>query len=215
MRITWLRSVSAMKVWFDTEFLEDGKTIELISIGMVREDGVDYYAVNADMDWLRILKHDWLVENVVPQLPLLKWGTSLDLNHPDVKPHSVIKEEVGLFLLDAAIASGADSELELWSWYGAYDHVALCQLWGPMIAKPSFIPHYTNDIRQEFQRWGNPHHNIPENNHNALDDAYYHKKLHDFIAQIGKDRYREAVLEALHPEIGYWCDLDNLHKEKN
>lgn len=27
-----------MKIWFDTEFIEDGKTIDLISIGMVRED---------------------------------------------------------------------------------------------------------------------------------------------------------------------------------
>ena len=28
-----------MKIFFDTEFIEDGKTIELLSIGLVREDG--------------------------------------------------------------------------------------------------------------------------------------------------------------------------------
>jgi hypothetical protein len=28
-----------MKIWFDTEFYENGETIKLISIGMVREDG--------------------------------------------------------------------------------------------------------------------------------------------------------------------------------
>jgi len=28
-----------MKIWFDTEFYEDGRTIDLISIGLVREDG--------------------------------------------------------------------------------------------------------------------------------------------------------------------------------
>ena len=33
-----------MKIFFDTEFIEDGKTIDLISIGMVREDGETYYA---------------------------------------------------------------------------------------------------------------------------------------------------------------------------
>ena len=26
--------------------------------------------------------------------------------------------------------AGDDSDIELWAWYGAYDHVALCQLWG-------------------------------------------------------------------------------------
>ena len=26
-----------LKIWFDTEFIEDGKTIDLISIGMVSE----------------------------------------------------------------------------------------------------------------------------------------------------------------------------------
>ena len=28
-----------MKYWLDTEFMEDGKTIDLLSIGIVREDG--------------------------------------------------------------------------------------------------------------------------------------------------------------------------------
>src|SRR4051812_11038169 len=34
-----------MKYFYDTEFLEDGQTIELISIGIVAEDGREYYAV--------------------------------------------------------------------------------------------------------------------------------------------------------------------------
>ena len=32
-----------MKIWFDTEFIEDGKTIDLISIGMVRQDSATLY----------------------------------------------------------------------------------------------------------------------------------------------------------------------------
>lgn len=28
-----------MKYWYDTELIEDGKTIDLISVGMVAEDG--------------------------------------------------------------------------------------------------------------------------------------------------------------------------------
>lgn len=203
-----------MKIYFDTEFLEDGRTIELISIGMVREDGAEYYAINAQMPWVRIINHPWLRENVVPHLPTLNDDAFLDHSHPDVKPHHVIKSEVEFFLDKAAAEAGVGNELQLWSWYGAYDHVALCQLWGPMILKPYYVPHYTNDIRQEFQRYGNPRHNIAEGTHNALDDAHYHKKLHEFIIKVGQEQFKEAVLEALHPEIGSWCDLDNLHQGK-
>ena len=28
-----------MRIYFDTEFIEDGRTIDRLSIGMVREDG--------------------------------------------------------------------------------------------------------------------------------------------------------------------------------
>ena len=34
-----------MRYFYDTEFLEDGETIDLISIGIVAEDGREYYAV--------------------------------------------------------------------------------------------------------------------------------------------------------------------------
>ena len=43
--IRWQRSEDLMRIFYDTEFLEDGKTIDLISIGMVAEDGREYYAV--------------------------------------------------------------------------------------------------------------------------------------------------------------------------
>ena len=39
---------------YDTEFLDDGNTIELISIGIVCEDGREYYAVNADCNFGRV-----------------------------------------------------------------------------------------------------------------------------------------------------------------
>ena len=220
-----------MKVWYDAEFLENGKAIELISIGIVREDGKEYYAVCADLPWRRINNHPWLMQNVVKHLPG-KYIPSdspanvsgldemwiVDRNHPEVKPIEQIRDEIWEFLYEVAETG---NEIELWSWYSAYDHVVLCQLWGPMIRRPDFIPMYTNDIRQEFQRYGNPavpghltQDDMPDA-HNALADAKYHKRLHEFIVQIGKERYREAVLEALHPELGYWCDLDNLHQEKN
>ena len=47
-----------MRVYYDTEFLEDGKTIELLSIGIVRADGQEYYAVISDADWDRVRQHE-------------------------------------------------------------------------------------------------------------------------------------------------------------
>lgn len=56
-----------MKYFFDTEFIEDGKTIDLISIGIVAEDGREYYAINEDCDFSKA--SDWVKENVIAQLP--------------------------------------------------------------------------------------------------------------------------------------------------
>lgn len=39
-----------MRYFYDTEFIDDGRTIELISIGMVSEDGREYYAVSTAFD---------------------------------------------------------------------------------------------------------------------------------------------------------------------
>lgn len=162
---------------YDTEFLEDGHTIELISIGIVCEDGREYYAVNSDMDHKRISANTWLCQNVIPHLPLSEgppwrdgycgdWEYAIDMSSTLVKPKWVIANEVREFLL-------ADEEPELWAYYAAYDHVALAQLWGPMMNLPEGIPMYTHDLKQEMDRVGVASDEIPQpvDEHNALADA--------------------------------------------
>jgi hypothetical protein len=56
-----------MKYFLDTEFIEDGKTIDLISIGIVAEDGRRYYAINRDCDFSKASQ--WVKDNVINQLP--------------------------------------------------------------------------------------------------------------------------------------------------
>jgi len=166
-----------MKVYYDCEFWENGHTIDLISIGLVAEDGREYYAVNADCDWFSIIHHAWLKENVVPYLPTKQdrhW-LRLDVDNPTVKLKLDIAKEVREFLQ-------CTPDLEMWAWYGAYDHVALCQLWGRMIDLPSGIPMWTNDIRQEFHRLGNPSKPTQDlKEHHALDDARFNMQLHKFV----------------------------------
>jgi hypothetical protein len=186
-----------VRIFYDTEFIEDGRTIDLISIGLVAEAGREYYAIASDAPWDRIRKHDWLVRNVVPHLPVTG-RTSLDAylkNHPNrfprppltfvgpdladirVKPHWVIANEVREFILVAP-------DPQLWAWYAAYDHVALCQLWGTMMQLPDGVPMWTNDLKQEAERLGNP--KVPEQaagEHNALADARHNRAIAEFLAE--------------------------------
>ena len=62
-----------------------------------------------------------------------------------VKPRHVIACEVRDFIL----STGPEvPHVELWADWGAYDHVALCQLWGRMIDLPEGVPMWTNDLRR-------------------------------------------------------------------
>jgi hypothetical protein len=54
-----------MKYFIDTEFKEKPCTIDLISIGIVCEDGREYYAVRSDFNLKEAWSDDWLNENVL------------------------------------------------------------------------------------------------------------------------------------------------------
>jgi hypothetical protein len=47
-----------MLYWLDTEFIEDGVTIDLISIGIVAEDGRELYLLNWECDYSKA--SDWV-----------------------------------------------------------------------------------------------------------------------------------------------------------
>lgn len=176
-----------MKIFHDWEFYEDGQRIYPISVGMVAEDGRELYLVNADMPGGLIASRPWLMENVMPHLPMRaglpgpagEVSRSLDFWHADVRPLHVIRERVLAFI-------GATPLPELWAWYGAYDHVCLAQLFGPMIDMPASIPWWTNDIRtlamlaSPEAREGAPAHMGRE--HHALDDAKHDRELFNHFA---------------------------------
>lgn len=174
---------------YDTEFLENGSTIDLISIGIVCDNDAEYYAVNADMDVERIKQHRWLMQNVWPQLPLRGYKTTLaslgggelgqkisspgglDMTSAVVKPKWVIANEVREFLTDCIKFGDCPA---LWADYGAYDHVVLAQLYGSMVNLPEGIPMFTHELQQlreqiPAQRWECPKQLAGQ--HNALEDA--------------------------------------------
>lgn len=186
-----------MKIFYDCEFLEDGRTINLISIGMVAEDGRELYAVSEEIErdplHAQICAHAWLMANVIPHLPLTP-GTrvvsptrfyrgNFDLDDASnlVLPRRVIRNLVRGFIEDTP-------QPELWAWYGAYDHVVLAQLFGRMIDLPSTVPMYTHDLKQECDRLGNPP--MPEQEsaeHDALADARHIKVMAEFLARYAAE----------------------------
>ena len=148
--------MGVMRFFYDTEFIEDGRTIDLVSIGVVGADGREYYAVSTEFDPNRA--GDWVRANVLPKLPSpasKAW-----------RSRRQIRDELVEFLtVDGQPA-------ELWAWTWAYDHVVLCQLWGPMTELPRAIPRFTRELRQVWEDAGRPPlPSLPDDAHDALADA--------------------------------------------
>lgn len=173
-----------MRLFYNCEFIENGSTIVLVSIGMVSTDGREYYAVSEEFDPRDLHADPWLTENVWPHLPLTTHNT-LDVDHPSVKSRFRIASDIREFLQSVAREGGV---LELWSWYAAYDHVALCQLWGRMVDHPHGVPMYTRDLQQEADRLGVSDAVLPKRDggeHHALADAKYHLTIARALGIVG------------------------------
>ena len=62
-----------MRYFLDTEFDENGSTINLISIALVAEDGRELYLVSSEFSVNAF--NDWVKANVLPLLPSQdSWG---------------------------------------------------------------------------------------------------------------------------------------------
>jgi hypothetical protein len=176
------------KIFYDFEFVEDGKTIDPISLGMIDDKRQEYYAIINDFTTIsRAVNHPWLRENVIPHLPIrfdsLGWW-SWDETHPDfsyVKPRPLIVREVTDFIIDSYyLLKDAQWFCELWGWLSGYDHVALAQLiGGSMIDLPVGVPMFTHDLYQLWEKVGRPTKPPHDFKHNALDDARWNYALYE------------------------------------
>lgn len=115
-----------MRFFLDTEFIEDGRTIDLISVGIVAEDSREFYAQNSDCDLDRA--SDWVRENVLPHLTRSNWYE-----------RNTIRDSIVKFVGD---------QPEFWGYYADYDWVVLCQLFGRMIDLPGNWPKFCMDLKQ-------------------------------------------------------------------
>jgi hypothetical protein len=153
-----------MRFWFDTEFIEDGRTIDLLSIGIVSEDGRELYLENSEADLSR--GSDWVQHNVIVNLDWAGHGTTrLD-----------IRDKVLKFI-------GTDKP-EIWAYYADYDWVVLCQLFGTMMDLPKGWPMYCRDLKQLAGDTPLPEQGKGE--HHALADAKWTRDAWQYITALRK-----------------------------
>lgn len=180
-----------MKFFIDTEFIDRGRSIplELISIGIAREDGATFYAINEDC-LTQAVRHRWVNLNVVPWLPV-KDDTngaptaivSWDPEHPEYAAVSSM-DDIATYTLKFLTEVPDGTKAELWADYGAYDHVLLSGLFGPMAEQPAGVPMYTNEFRtllMMFEPVELPPQ--PEYHHHALADALWLKEAYEAVLQ--------------------------------
>jgi hypothetical protein len=163
------------RFFYDCEFIEDGHTIELVSIAAVDEHGREFYAVSDEFDGSRAI--GWVQRNVLTKLP--------PPSDPAWRSRARIREDLLSFL------TGPGEPVQLWAWIAPYDHVVLAQLWGDMRALPRAIPRFTHELRQRWEDAGCPLlPNPPDDQHSALADARYNLARWRVIeaARDGRDR---------------------------
>lgn len=153
-----------MRYFFDTEFDEDGKTIEMISIGIVAEDGREYYAVSNEFDPAHC--NQWVRNKVLSLLPPeYTW-----------KPRKQIANEIVHFV---------GWKPEFWAYYADYDWIVMCQLYGRMFDLPHEWPMFCMDIKQYAVMMGNP--TLPNQagtEHDALEDARWNKLAFEYLKEL-------------------------------
>lgn len=153
-----------MKYFLDTEFIEDGWTIDLISIGIVCEDGREYYAVSDEAELTKA--NPWVRANVLPHLP--RYGD------PAWKSRHRIKTDLSSYdVNDPPFVQSDKDGVEFWAYFADYDWVALRQLFGTMMGLPKHFPMYCRDLKQEMDRVGVKRDQLPPgtDEHHALADA--------------------------------------------
>lgn len=178
-----------MRYYFDTEFIEDGKTIDLISIGIISEDGRELYLCNKECEFSKA--SDWVWDNVLKPMGVIKrpgdgamypidpgtWVSRLEIQDKVLEFCGGHLCETGYFRLKSEAPTP-----EFWAYYADYDWVVFCQLFGTMMDLPQGFPMYCRDIKQ----WADMLHveSLPEQatgEHNALEDARWNKQAWEYL----------------------------------
>jgi hypothetical protein len=167
----------------DTEFIEDGKTIDLISLALVAADGRKLYIEFTDVDWSKA--DDWVNKNVKPHL----WSQ----RENKAEGNAWVRDGgIGGFMNREEAAREVRAFLdperygkpEIWGYFADYDWCAFCQLFGKMVDLPEGYPMFCRDIQQLCMDKGNLALPIPDGEHHALDDAMWNQRVRQWLQSL-------------------------------
>lgn len=209
-----------MKYFIDCEFIEgfskwtfakNRHFIDLISIGIVADDGRTYYAISNEYRYNDA--SDWVKENVI--IPMY-----VDSIHGDMRNNCSAKNfHLYIGKSNKQIANDIlgfvyqEEKIEFYGYYADYDWVLLASLFGRMIDLPKWFPMYCIDLKQTLDEKLNAsrnsdyftkfhieqemtldeklieikkHTQYPEqvNEHNALADAKWNYELFKFLQTL-------------------------------
>lgn len=167
--------------WLPTigNFNKPYHTIELISIGIVAEDGREYYAVCNEFDLKAAQNNTWINDNVLNPIcadfyqkesGYAKYHHSESLNLKNFlkwkgKSKKQIMYEINEFICSmetssewagvGSLDSGFSTYLKVhppvfYGYYADYDWVLFCSLFGKMMNLPEGFPMYCRDLKQMF-----------------------------------------------------------------
>jgi hypothetical protein len=191
--------MTAPRYYLDTEFIDDGNAskLELISIGIVCDDGRELYLVSNEFKLEDC--GDWLRENVLNQLPPRP-------HHPDRSGPWRTRAEIADAIRDFVIDPGNDVKPEFWAFFASYDWVLMTQLFGRMINLPPHFPWLVNDLKvwaKHMGYTGKFKELLPNSgHHDALADARWNRDVHKILLE--KFAQRDALLAYV--QHGYDCD---------
>jgi hypothetical protein len=195
-----------MKYFLDTEFIEGFRRvndkpmhfIELISIGIVCEDGRELYLINDDFN--STYANDFVKEHVLSPMfeehGIGKWSPN-DSIHDFLRMVQQLKEKHGknMYYIRKKIhdfVGTEDKDVSFYGYYSDYDWVVFCSIFGTMMDLPKNFPMFCMDLKQMMQErglnkeWKQQCCPDPVGEHNALVDAKWNLKLHEAI--IKNDR---------------------------
>ena len=149
-----------MKYFLDTEFCEytdyipsidkSFDTIDLLSIGITDEEGNSLYLINSEFNVRAAFSNLWLVDNVLR--PMFEdWAIDIEFNTENfntyLKKVGITRKEIAEKIKSYIIIE-EDSTPEFYAYYGDYDWVVFCWIFGRMIDLPKGFPKYCRDIKQ-------------------------------------------------------------------
>jgi hypothetical protein len=169
-----------VKYWLDTEFIERPGVLDLISIGLVAEDGREFYAESSEVDWSRASR--WTLQTVRPLLD----GPSMP------------QEEIGYGL--RRFVDG-DEHPVFWGYFPAYDWVAFTWLFGGLADLPFHFPQLCLDIKQWAIELGDPPLPVQQGvRHHALADARWTREAWAHLAALAPHAAERRAHGRKHPD---------------